>query len=187
MKSFIPTENYNLSLLKVHGEDVIISKNVEIKRPNLFSIGNHVCIDSGFYITTKAQLGDYIHIGPHVCVIGGEKGLLKMGNFTNIAVGGKIICGSDEFMGKGFSFPTLEKKYRDKLIISPVVIEDFVAIGASVTILPGVTLGIGSVIGACSLVTKDTAPWTIYKGVPAMPIKKRSKEKMLLLAKKLGY
>lgn len=180
-------KEYNKALLKSFGSDIFISPNVEIKRPNLVSLGNHICIDSGFFITTQAQLGDYIHIGPYVCVIGGEHGLLKMGNFTNIAAGGRIICGSDEFMGKGFSFPGLSNKYRDTIIVQPVFIEDFVGIGASVTILPGVKLSVGSVIGAGAVVIKDTEPWTIYTGIPAKPIKIRPKEKMIQLAKKLGY
>lgn len=53
------TYDYN-SLMKF-GNDVYISPNVEIKRPQLISIGNHVAIDSYFYITTGAHLGDYIH------------------------------------------------------------------------------------------------------------------------------
>jgi galactoside O-acetyltransferase len=53
--------------------------------------------------------------------------------------------------------------------------------------MPGVTIAEGSVIGACSLVTKDTEPWTIYMGVPARAVKIRKKEKMLQYAKELGY
>ena len=73
------------------------------------------------------------------------------------------------------------------IINQPVYIEDFVGIGASVTILPGVRLSIGSVIGAGSVVTKDTEPWTIYIGNPAKPVKVRRKDKMIELAKELGY
>ena len=174
MKASTRTDMYSLAKLKSFGKDIFISKNVEIKRPHLITVGNHICIDSGFYITTKALLGDYIHIGPQVCVIGGENGLLKMGNFTNIAAGCRIICGSDEFAGNGFSFPGLQGKYRDQIILKPIIINNFAAIGASVTILPGITVGEGSVIGAGSLVTKNTKPWTIYYGVPAKPVKARS-------------
>jgi galactoside O-acetyltransferase len=53
--------------------------------------------------------------------------------------------------------------------------------------MPGITIAEGSVIGACSLVTKNTEPWTIYAGVPARAIKVRPNKKMLEFAKKMGY
>ena len=179
---------YDLSLLKRAGEDVFISDKVEIKRPHLVSVGNHVAIDSGFYIVTQAEIGDYIHIAPYVHVIGSAEGLLRMGNFTNISLGGKIICGSDSFMGEGLiSAPGIPEEFRDRLKIEPVIFEHFANTGANVTILPGVTLREGSVIGANSLVTKSTEPWTIYAGSPARPLKARKKEQMIEYAKRLGY
>lgn len=179
--------NYNYSLLSASGKDVFISHNVEIKRPHLVKIGNHVAIDSGFYCTTKLEIGDYIHIAPYVTVIGGGKGLLKMGHFTGIAAGCRIICGSDGHLGDGLIGPVVPEKYKDKLIIVPVVFQPFSSIATNVVIIPGVTLAEGSVIGACSLVTKSTEPWTIYYGIPAKPIKMRRKDIMIKYAKELGY
>ena len=46
----------------------------------------------------------------------------------------------------------------------PVVIEDDVWIGSRVTILPGVTIGEGSIIGASSVVTKSCPPYSIVVG-----------------------
>jgi len=179
---------YDLSLLKRVGDDVYVSPNVEIRRPELISIGNHVAIDSGFYISTQLEIGDYIHVAPYVHIIGSAKGLLRMGHFTNISLGGKIICGSDSFLGDGLiSAPGLPEEFRDLLIIEPVIFENFANTGANVTILPGVILREGSVIGANSLVTKDTEPWTIYAGSPAKPVKARKNEKMIEYAKRLGY
>jgi UDP-2-acetamido-3-amino-2,3-dideoxy-glucuronate N-acetyltransferase len=43
----------------------------------------------------------------------------------------------------------------------------FAAVGAGVTILPGVEIGEGALVGAGAVVTKDVAPWTIVMGVPA--------------------
>lgn len=179
---------FNKSSLKICGKDVCISPNVEIKRPHLITIGNHVAIDSFFYITTQAELSNHIHIAAHTAVIGGEKGLLKMGNFTNISVGGRIICGSDEFLGEGFvTAPGIPQEFRDNLKIAPVVFEDFVNTGANIIVLPGVRLAQGCVIGAGALVTKDTEPWTVYTGVPARPFKKRKKDRIIEYAKKMGY
>ena len=53
--------------------DLYISKNAEMTRPNLCSYGAPVAIDSGFYCTTAMNIGDYVHIGPNVTIIGGGK------------------------------------------------------------------------------------------------------------------
>jgi maltose O-acetyltransferase len=50
---------------------------------------------------------------------------------------------------------------------SPVVIEDDVWIGFNSTIMKGVTIGKGAVIGACSVITKDVAAFTVVVGTPA--------------------
>lgn len=49
-------------------------------------------------------------------------------------------------------------------------------IGTKVTILSGVTIGEGSIIGAGAVVTKDIPPYSIAAGVPAKVIKKRFKK-----------
>ncbi|MFT4802859.1 MAG: acetyltransferase-like isoleucine patch superfamily enzyme [Psychroserpens sp.] len=179
---------YDLKKLKSFGKDVYISQNVEIIRPELICTGSHIAIDSYFYISTRAIIGDHVHISAHVGVIGSKSGLLKMGNFTNISLGGRIICGSDEFLGAGLvTAPGILDEFKDNLKIQPVIFEDFVNTGANVVVLPGVTLGKGSVIGANSLVTRDTEPWTIYVGSPAKPIRIRKKEHILEYAKTMGY
>lgn len=57
----------------------------------------------------------------------------------------------------------------------PICIEDDVWIGANTTILKGVTIGYGSIIGAGSVVSKDIPPMSIAAGVPARVIKTLSK------------
>jgi galactoside O-acetyltransferase len=153
----------------------------------LVTIGSHVAIDYGVYLTVPAELGDYIHIAPYVTIIGGEKGLLKMGHFTTIAAGSRLVSASDDHLGEGFVGPTIPDKYRDKVTIAPITFENFAGVGTNVVILPGVTLGEGSVVGACALVNKSTEPWTIYVGIPAKPVKARRKDKMLAMARELGY
>ncbi len=55
----------------------------------------------------------------------------------------------------------------------PVVIEDDVWIGSRVIILPGVTIGKGSVIGASAVVTKSVPPYSVVAGNPAKIVKTR--------------
>lgn len=59
------------------------------------------------------------------------------------------------------------------VVCAPVTIEDDVWIGVNVTILPGVTVGKGSVLGAGAVVTKDVKPFTVVAGVPAKVMGRR--------------
>ena len=54
----------------------------------------------------------------------------------------------------------------------PIVIEDRVWIGINSTVLPGVRIGYGAIIGAQSVVTRDVPPMTIAAGNPARIIRK---------------
>jgi acetyltransferase-like isoleucine patch superfamily enzyme len=180
------SSEFDYQTLKTFGEDVFVSANVEIRRPHLISIGSHIAIDSGFYCTVAADVNDYIHIGPYVTVIGGAKALLKMKGFNTIGAGSRILCASDEFLGEGLVGMS-PPEYRDRIIYGPVVFEMFASVGTNVVVHPGVTLAEGCVVGSCSLITKDTEPWTIYYGSPAKPQKNRPREKMIGYARELGY
>jgi acetyltransferase-like isoleucine patch superfamily enzyme len=54
----------------------------------------------------------------------------------------------------------------------PVRLRDNVWIGFDVCVLPGVTIGEGSVVGARSVVAEDVPPYTIVAGNPARPIRR---------------
>ena len=72
-------------------------------------------------------------------------------------------------------------------IVSCDIFKKYSAIGVNSTVLPGVILAEGSVLGANSLLTKDTEPWTIYVGSPAKPVGIRDKEWILESSRELGY
>ena len=183
------SKEYEYQTLRSCGVDTFISQNVEIRRPHLVSVGSHSAIDSGFYCTVSAEIGDYVHIGPYVTATGGSGGILKMSQFTNLAAGSRVICVSDEFRGYGLIGPptTLPDDFKDRQINAPVVFERFANVGANAIIMPGVILAEGCVIGAGALVTRSTEPWKIYVGHPARPIRSRPKERILGFARDLGY
>ena len=54
-----------------------------------------------------------------------------------------------------------------------IIVGDDVWIGANATILPGVKIGKGAVIGAGSVVTKDVKEYAIVAGVPAKHVRYR--------------
>lgn len=178
---------YDTAQLLGCGDDVFISANVEIRRPHLVRVGSHVAIDSGLYLTTAAEIGDYTHLSPYLTVIGGAQSTLLVEDFVTIAAGSRFICGSDRFMGDGFTSVTAPAEFRDTVDFGTIRCARFAGIGTNVVVMPNVTIGEGSVIGACSLVTKDTEPWTVYVGVPARPVKVRPRAKMLEYAQRLGY
>lgn len=185
--SGLNSPQYDLALLADCGEDVFISAAVEIRLPHLVKVGSHVAIDTGFYCTTRFEIGDYCHLGPYITVVGGADGFLQMGHFTTIAAGSRIVSVGDNHMGDGLVGPTIPVEYQDSRTAAPVVFKNYASIATNVVVTPGVTLGEGSVVGANSLVTRDTEPWTVYIGTPAKPLKPRPREEMLRAARALGY
>lgn len=169
------------------GKDVIISPTAEITRPNLCQIGNHVAIDAFFYCSTKLQIGDYVHISPHVAVIGGAKTALIVEDFCFLSVGSRYVCGSELFYGDGLIGPLIPQEFKDKQLLEPITLKRFSGALANSVILPGVTMAEGSVLGANSLLRENTEPWTVYAGNPARPIRQRSKFKAYEFAERLGY
>jgi len=167
------------------GIDVRIDDWTKIIRPELLELGNHISIDMGVYISVSGKLGDYIHIAPHSCIIGGAESLLLMEDFTGISAGSKIICAGDDFT-KGHLCPFVPSEYRH-IINKPVIFKRFSCVGVNSVVMPGITLAEGSVVGANSVLTTDTEPWTIYVGSPAVAIKMRDSELVLKGYKELGY
>jgi dTDP-4-amino-4,6-dideoxy-D-glucose acyltransferase len=174
-----------VSIFRREGIDSYIDSTSRIKHPGEVEIGNHVAIDMGVYLSTSATVGDYVHIAPYTCIIGGVDSKLIMEDFAGISAGSKILCGSDDFT-RGMMNPQVPAKYRSPKI-SYVHFRRFSCVGVNCVVMPGVTLAEGSVVGSNSVLTKDTEPWTVYIGNPAKPVKIRDKEVIIQYAKELGY
>ncbi len=87
---------------------------------------------------------------------------------------GKITIGNNVLIGPNCTLATAlhPMNAKDRLSSNnqrnlPIIIEDNVWIASNVVILPGVTIGKNSVIGAGSVVTKDVPPDSFYCGNPA--------------------
>ena len=87
-----------------------------------------------------------------------------------------ITLGNGVFIGPKCNLITInhdvDPENRSATYGRPIVIEDKVWLGINVTVLPGVRIGYGSIVGANSVVTKDVPPMTIVAGSPAKIIKK---------------
>ena len=88
---------------------------------------------------------------------------------------GGITIGNDVFIGPKVNLITINHDVnpdnRNATYGRPVVIEDKVWIGINSTILPGVRIGYGAIVGAGSVVTKDVPAMTVVAGNPARIIK----------------
>lgn len=88
---------------------------------------------------------------------------------------GGITIDDNCFIGHNVTFATLNHdinpKHRIDMHPAPIIVNKNVWIGSDSTILPGVTIGEGSIIGAGSVVTKDVPSYCIAAGNPCKVIK----------------
>lgn len=89
----------------------------------------------------------------------------------HVSIAPNCVCVACSAANNGVSINTIPYVAEHLTVSAPIHVEDEVWIGANVTILPGVTVGRNSVIGAGSVVTADVEPFSIYAGVPARKIR----------------
>lgn len=106
------------------------------------------------------QMDELSSVGPNSWIYALDQ--IKIGEKTCIGEGVKILTGSHSVSNPNFDLKT-----------APVSIGACCWIATSATVLPGMTVGEGAVVGACAVVTKDVEPWTVVAGNPARFIKKR--------------
>jgi len=90
----------------------------------------------------------------------------------------RITVGNDCMFALRVTVSTATHDYastpmNSRTLTKPVVIGNDVWFGVGATVLPGITIGDGAVIGAHALVTKDVPPRAIVVGVPARVVKYR--------------
>lgn len=162
------------------GKNVSIGKNCTIIGLENISIGNNVRIDGFTTITAHGgslTLGDYIHIGGY-CFIAAGAGI-TMKDFSGLSQGVKLYSKSDDYSGRSMTNPTVPSEFTN-VKSGPIVLEEHVIIGSGSVVLPGVTIGKGSAVGALSLVTRYLPGGAIYAGQPAKPIADRSTHMLTL-------
>lgn len=122
------------------------------------------------FIGKNVEMNDFVHITGVSNVIIGDNVLLASKIFVSDSNHGA-------YSGKEFDSSPETPPRKRPLEYKPVNIGDNVWIGESVSILGGVKIGKGAIIGANSVVAKDIPPYTIAVGIPAIPIKEYDFEK----------
>ena len=152
---------FKLQLEKI-GTDCLFDIGINITGPRNISIGSRTWIDSYVCISAylgQVKIGNNCHIGPHV-VMGSRKPII-IGDRVGIGAGSKIYSNSEKIQANKFLAGPMIPEDLKGYYSETVVIEDDVLIGANSIILPGVTLGRGSVIGANSVISESVEPWSV--------------------------
>ncbi len=132
-------------------------------------------------------VGDEVYINGHNSFIAGkvyDRPTLVIGDRTVLGFGVVIVVGREVVLGRSVLIAEEvfitdnpghpiepSRRRRDEPVdperIRPILIEDDVWIGTKCLIMPGVTIGKGSVIAAGSVVTKSIPPYSLAAGNPA--------------------
>jgi acetyltransferase-like isoleucine patch superfamily enzyme len=137
-----------------HGGTITLGKNCVIRRGAMLLtyVGNIV-------------LGDYCGINLYT-ILYGHGGLL-IGDYVQLAAHCVVIPANHGY--DSLDIPI----WKQPLSKKGITVEFDVWIGANVSILDGVKIGKGAVVGAGSVITKDVLPFTINAGNPSKMLKSR--------------
>lgn len=173
MTSFYSNQELNEIGFKSIGENVLLSRKASIYSPEKISLGNNVRIDDFSILSGNITLGNYVHIAAFSALFAGENEII-MHDFTTISSRVSIYAISDDYSGSSLTNPTIPDIFRN-VYGGKVELKKHVIVGSGSVILPNVIIGEGTAVGACSLVTKNCIPWSIYLGTPAKKLKERNK------------
>ncbi len=191
---FVLRKIFFKKLFKKIGNGVVFGRNMMIRHPQKIKIGNNVVFDDNSVIDAKGENNNGITLGNNVLIgrgttISCKGGDIEIGNYTNIGPLNTIISESKILIGEyvftaGHLYMiaggnhTFERKdipiwKQPSISKGGIIIEDDVWIGASATILDGVKIRTGSIIGAATLVHRKMPAYSVAIGNPAQIIKKR--------------
>ncbi|MBD3389277.1 MAG: transferase [Candidatus Altiarchaeales archaeon] len=154
------------------------------------SIGKNVVIECGVlaFHPENIDLGENVYIGHNTILKGYHNNRMIIGDSTWIGQccflhsGGGLTIGEEVGIAPRVNILTAQHREGERsapirfcdLEYEPVKIERGCDIGIGAIILPGVTVGEGSIVGAGSVVTKDVPPYTVFAGNPAKKLRDRN-------------
>ncbi len=144
---------------------MIRARNAELD--NNCQLMDFVFIDAG----NSLKIGKYSTLTWYCLIEGGAN--TYIGDRVFLGPGSKILTSTYKLNGY-YSIEHIPEECRGT-DYGDITIKDDAYIGANCTILPGVTIGEGAVVGANALVNKDLEPWGIYVGSPCKKIGEREK------------
>ncbi len=178
MSSFLLEEELAQLGLKKFGRNVLISRYANFYSPENISIGDNVRIDDFCIISGNITIGSNVHISAFNALFG-SKGII-LNDYTGISPRCSLFSAMDDFSGD-FLIGPIHSSDKTKISGGPIILEKYSQIGAHCIVFPNVTIGLGAVVGASSLVNKSLSEWSVYIGVPAIKVKDRSRKLLNIL------
>lgn len=134
-------------------------------RPLLAYCGEHVNIEHGASIGRRSvSVGSNSGIGINASIGAGT----QIG--SNVMMGPEVLILTQNHSTARVDIPMIEQGFTP---LSPVRIEDDVWIGARVILLPGVTVGTGSILGAGAVIARSIPPGSVVVGNPGRIVRHR--------------
>ncbi len=160
----------------------IISKNLRVRHPEFFEIGEGSIIDDFSYFSARVTVGRFCHIASGCTIAGGDKRQFTLRDFSSLSSGVRVWCTSDDFVHDVIAiFPQSWPQVKENLITGDVTLERFTGVGANSVIMPRNHVPEGTVIGALSFVPPhfEFRPWSVYAGTPVRIVKPRDRDSVL--------
>lgn len=161
------------------GDNVLISRKASFYSPEKINLGDNIRIDDFCILSGRITVGNNIHISSHTVLYGGDIGI-ELKDFSGISSHCSVHAISDDFSGN-FLTNSMNKLIKRNVIAKKVIFERYTQVGSGCTILPGVIIEEGTVVGAMSLINKSLPSWKICFGIPAKVVKSRSKKLLNLI------
>lgn len=149
---------------------------------------NNMTYPVNLFSINLVEIGNYSYGPIEVYSYNAKNEGLVIGNYCSIAKNVKFILGGNHRIDCLFTYPILTEFSNlgsaEALTKGPIIVEDDVWIGFGATILSGVTIGKGSVIGANTVITKTIPPYSIVVGNPSTILRTRFDNEVLELIEK---
>lgn len=156
---------------------LINSRFCYLKGPQYISIGKNTVLEGNMELTAYDSYRNQKFFQPSIiigdnCYIGMNA---KITAIHSVVIGNGVLTGRNVLITDNAHGESIASCIPpgDRCLISKgcTVIEDNVWIGDNVSILPGVHIGKGCIVGANSVVTKDIPPYCVVGGIPAKILK----------------
>jgi acetyltransferase-like isoleucine patch superfamily enzyme len=180
-------------LFRRMGRGVILGRGLTLRHPGAITLGNRVAIDDYAMLDASGAGEEGVILGEEVmvsrnCVIQAKGGSVRIGDRCDIGcntvitgamgiqLGRAVLIAANCYLG-GARYvaeqPDLPIMDQGTYSRGPVVIEDGVWLGAGATVLDGVRIGRGCIVGAGAVVTKELPAFAVAAGVPARVVRIR--------------